>query len=161
MHYVLRNLDTSEFLVVKAGVDDPDPVAPLGGAALAGGGLDEREVFDMYGIRFSGHPDLRRILMPDEFTAYSAPQGLSVARSRRASQFPAAHARRVVTAVPPVAIVRTEHERRRSRRQDHDDAASQIYYPTNADDFEAETRSRRPGPSTSGPSIPPRTRRCG
>jgi NADH-quinone oxidoreductase subunit C len=70
VHYVLRNLATFETLVVKAGVDDPDPALPSAVRIWPGADWMEREVFDMFGIRFNGHPDLRRILMPEEFTAY-------------------------------------------------------------------------------------------
>lgn len=70
VHYVLRNLDTMGFVVVKAGVDDPDPTLPSVYGLWPGCDWMEREVFDMYGIRFEGHPDLRRILMPDEFVAF-------------------------------------------------------------------------------------------
>lgn len=70
VHYVLRNLETNEHLVVKVGVDDPDPTLPSAMPLWPGADWMEREVFDMFGIRFQGHPDLRRILMPEEFTAY-------------------------------------------------------------------------------------------
>jgi NADH-quinone oxidoreductase subunit C len=70
VHYVLRNLDTTQKVVVKVGADDPDPILPSTVALWPGADWMEREVFDMFGIRFQGHPDLRRILMPDEFTAY-------------------------------------------------------------------------------------------
>src|SRR6185312_12863010 len=64
VHYVLRNLDTNEMLVVKAGVDEPNPTLPSVVPLWPGADWMEREVFDMYGITFAGHPDLRRILMP-------------------------------------------------------------------------------------------------
>lgn len=70
VHYVLRDLDANGFVVVKAGVDDPDPTLPTAFGLWPGSDWMEREVFDMFGIRFEGHPDLRRILMPDEFVAF-------------------------------------------------------------------------------------------
>jgi NADH-quinone oxidoreductase subunit C len=70
VHYVLLNLDTTERLVVKTGVDDPEPTLPSAFCLWEGANWMEREVYDMYGITFAGHPDLRRILMPEEFTAF-------------------------------------------------------------------------------------------
>jgi NADH-quinone oxidoreductase subunit C len=70
VHYVLLNQETHERLILKVGVNDPDPTIPSAVPLWLGADWMEREVFDMYGIRFEGHPDLRRILMPEEFAAY-------------------------------------------------------------------------------------------
>lgn len=68
--YVLVNTQTSERVMIKTFLNLPElrlpSVYPLWRAA----DWLEREVFDMFGIEFEGHPDLRRILMPDEFTAF-------------------------------------------------------------------------------------------
>jgi NADH-quinone oxidoreductase subunit C len=70
VHYVLRNPETADMIVVKAGVDDPAPKLPSVVSLWKGADWMEREVFDMFGIGFEGHPDLRRILMPDDFVAF-------------------------------------------------------------------------------------------
>ncbi len=70
VHYVLLNLDTSERVIVKVGVNDPEPSVPSVMPLWKGANWMEREVYDMYGIKFDGHPDLRRILMPEEFAAF-------------------------------------------------------------------------------------------
>jgi NADH-quinone oxidoreductase subunit C len=68
--YVLVNTTTGLRLVVKTFVNDPDPRLPTVYPLWKGADWMEREVYDMYGIEFDGHPDLRRILMPEEFTAF-------------------------------------------------------------------------------------------
>jgi NADH-quinone oxidoreductase subunit C len=68
--YVLVNMATGLRMIVKTHVNEPDPTVRSAFSLWKGADWLEREVYDMYGIRFEGHPDLRRILMPEEFTAY-------------------------------------------------------------------------------------------
>jgi NADH-quinone oxidoreductase subunit C len=67
--YLLANTQTNERITVRSFVNDPDPVVPSVVSLWEGANWLEREVWDMFGIRFEGHPDLRRILLPEEFTA--------------------------------------------------------------------------------------------
>jgi len=68
--YGLTNTTSGERLWVKAMVNDPEPTVASVYPFWKGADWLEREVFDMFGIDFLGHPDLRRILMPPEFTTF-------------------------------------------------------------------------------------------
>jgi NADH-quinone oxidoreductase subunit C len=61
--YSLRNRTR---LRIKSGIDDGQPIASLI-PLWNGANWLEREVFDMFGIVFAGHPNLKRILLPDEW----------------------------------------------------------------------------------------------
>lgn len=68
--YVLLNTETGERLIVKTFVNPPELTLPSVYPLWRSADWMEREVYDMFGIEFSGHPDLRRVLMPEEFTAF-------------------------------------------------------------------------------------------
>ena len=55
---------------VKAFVSESNPEVESAVSLWSGANFMEREVFDMYGIKFRNHPDLRRILMYDEFVGH-------------------------------------------------------------------------------------------
>lgn len=59
--YMLLSLTTNHRIMVKLTTDEATPVPTVTGLWPNAGWL-EREVFDMYGVIFDGHPDLRRIL---------------------------------------------------------------------------------------------------
>ncbi|MHC5210131.1 MAG: NADH-quinone oxidoreductase subunit C [Planctomycetota bacterium] len=67
---VVYNLQTGKRLHVCASVDELKPELPTLIPVFRGANWFEREIWDMYGVRFTGHPDLRRILMPESFPAF-------------------------------------------------------------------------------------------
>ena len=68
--YGLMNTSSGQRIWVKTFVNEPDLTLSSAFPLWKGADWLEREVYDMYGITFGGHPDLRRILMPEEYTSF-------------------------------------------------------------------------------------------
>ncbi|MCL5292138.1 MAG: NADH-quinone oxidoreductase subunit C [Actinobacteria bacterium] len=63
-------ISPSEQLTVKTEVPVDDPKVDSLCPVWTGAEWQEREVYDMYGVEFSGHPDLTRILLTDDFEGF-------------------------------------------------------------------------------------------
>lgn len=74
-------------IFVKVPVPAENPVVPSVVSVYAGANFPEREIFDMFGIRFTDHPDLRRILMSDDWVGH--PQRKDYPLGGERVQFPA------------------------------------------------------------------------
>ena len=70
MIYQLRNLETREQLRVRAFVDGDPPHIDSVHDIFPPANWDERETYDLFGIVFNDHPDLTRILMPDDWVGH-------------------------------------------------------------------------------------------
>jgi NADH-quinone oxidoreductase subunit C len=68
--YHLYSLPHNHRLRVKVRVDEDDPSVPSAVRLWPIANWLEREVWDMFGIRFDGHPDLRRLLLYEEFVGH-------------------------------------------------------------------------------------------
>lgn len=68
--YHLLSLKHRSRLRIKIDADEDKPEVDSLVSLWPGANFMEREVWDMYGIKFAGHPDLRRILMYEEFKGY-------------------------------------------------------------------------------------------
>jgi len=68
--YHLYSVAHNHRVRVKVPVEQDDPVVPTATGLWPIANWLEREVWDMFGIRFEGHPDLRRLLMYEEFEGH-------------------------------------------------------------------------------------------
>lgn len=70
VNYHLLSMDRRDTLRLKVKLPSSDPVVHSVTPLWPGANWHERENFDLFGVRFEGHPDLRRILMPDDWEGH-------------------------------------------------------------------------------------------
>ena len=68
--YTLLSYRDNSYFRVKAWVPEEDPVIDSASGLWKSAPWAEREVYDMYGIEFEGHPDLKRLMLPDYYTGH-------------------------------------------------------------------------------------------
>lgn len=68
--YQLEDLDTNTYVVLKVTVAKEDPIIPSLTEVFPNANWFEREAYDMIGIKFDGHPNLTRILNPDDWEGF-------------------------------------------------------------------------------------------
>jgi NADH-quinone oxidoreductase subunit C len=68
--YIVYSIARKAYLQLKVRIDEDHPEVPSVTGVWPGANWHEREVYDMFGIHFTGHPDLRRLYMPEEFEYY-------------------------------------------------------------------------------------------
>ena len=68
--YELLNMHEVDRISVNARLHTDDPRIATATGLFPGAEFPEREVYDMFGVVFEGHPDMRRILMPEDFEGF-------------------------------------------------------------------------------------------
>jgi NADH-quinone oxidoreductase subunit C len=70
VHYELLDMGNVDRLTIKVRVSTEDPHVESVATDWPTANHQEREVYDMFGVIFDGHPDLRRILMPEDYEGH-------------------------------------------------------------------------------------------
>ncbi len=86
--YHLFSMEKRHRIVVKAKVSKENPEMPSVESVWKSANWHEREAFDLFGIVFKDHPDLRRILLPDDWEGYPLRKDYKVQEYYRGMKVP-------------------------------------------------------------------------
>ena len=70
LNYHLLSIANRQSVCLRVRLSGDDPAIDTVTSVWPTANWHEREIFDLFGIRFEGHPDLRRLLMPDDWEGY-------------------------------------------------------------------------------------------
>ncbi|MEW5693289.1 MAG: NADH-quinone oxidoreductase subunit C [Candidatus Hydrogenedentota bacterium] len=70
IRYHLYSMQKKEWAILKLSLSKDNPVVDSVSGIWRAANWQEREIYDMFGIKFIGHPDLRRILMPEDWSGF-------------------------------------------------------------------------------------------
>ena len=68
--YMVRSVTRNHVFRISVGVEDTEPRLPSATDVYPTANYHEREVYDFFGVEFEGHPELTRILMPDDWVGH-------------------------------------------------------------------------------------------
>lgn len=105
--YHLRSISNNWLVQMRVKTPADDPRIPSLVSMYSSANWLERETYDLYGIRFTGHPDLRRMLLEDDF------EGHPLLKSFRTT--PSVVHDRATTQVDPIRAVSGEQQRKQER----------------------------------------------
>ena len=68
--FLLFSLEEKHYIEVRVEVDRDNPIIPTVESIWKAANWHEREAYDLFGIKYEGHSDLRRILLPNDWEGY-------------------------------------------------------------------------------------------
>ena len=70
LNYIFSNYKNADILVLKVNITEKDFAIDSITDIFSSANWEEREAYDLFGIKFNGHPDLRRILLPEDWPGH-------------------------------------------------------------------------------------------
>lgn len=68
--YELHSIDHGHSIRIRVGLDEENPTVPTVTTLWKGADFPERELFDMFGFQVTGHPNLKRLIMPEDWEGH-------------------------------------------------------------------------------------------